>query len=214
MGPVDGVHVAAVLVAAGRHERRLRDDDEASLAQVGEQLGRDHCAVLDPIAGPRADDVPRGEGEHELGARHAVHGDAPAGASRPPEVGDEVVERGEAGVVEDDLHRAARQPDVELGERRRAGDGDGEREAVGLRRVGERLECGGIGRRREVGHCGDAVGRQLRRRGADVGDRAADAPAQLVVHPVQAPGRPARRVALDAVARQRLDVRPGAAPRC
>ena len=73
------------------------------------------CSTRSPRRG--ADLVPRSEREQQLDARHAVHGDRPAGGAGPAEPPDEHVERGQAGLVEDDLHRARGQPDVE---RRRA----------------------------------------------------------------------------------------------
>ena len=100
---VFGRHVPCVLLAPLGDEVRLRDDREP--AQVRHGLGRDHRAVLDPVAGQPPRGVQRGERENELDARHAVHRYRAPGGVRLTHVVGEVVKRRQRGVVEQDLHR-------------------------------------------------------------------------------------------------------------
>ena len=118
---------------------------------------------------------------------------------------------GQAGVVEDDLHRAARQADVERRPARAApvtATASGKPGRLAPRRRAA-ARCGGVGRRREVGDAGDAEARPARPpRRATSGGRAADALAQHVVHPVQPAGRPPASSRSIPSPRQRLDAGP------
>ena len=159
---------------------------------AGDQLDGDHRAVLDAVAGRGADVVPRGEGEDQLGARHAVHGDRPPGRRARAEPADELVERRQPGVVEDELHRPAGQADVGVG-----GNGgppvtataSGKPSPPPRRRALERRPRSSVGV--EVGDAGDAVGRPApARRPPTSGGGAPMRRPQDVVEPVQAAGRP------------------------
>ena len=83
--PVIRRHVRRVLLAAFGDEVRLRDDRQP--AQVRQGIGSDDRAVLDPVAWPPSREVKRGEGEHELHARHAVHRGRTAGGVRDADRG-------------------------------------------------------------------------------------------------------------------------------
>ena len=96
-------HVGRVLLASFGDEVRLRDDRQP--AQVRQGIGPDDRAVLDPVAGPPSREVERGEREHELDARHAVHRRRPAGGVRAADLAGELVKRRQRGVVEHDLDR-------------------------------------------------------------------------------------------------------------
>ena len=96
-------HIGRVLLAALGDEVRLGDDRQP--AQVRQGLGPDDRAVLDPVAGQPSREVKRGEREHELDARHAVHRRRPAGGVRAADPVGEVVKRRQRVVVEHDLDR-------------------------------------------------------------------------------------------------------------
>ena len=143
-------------------ERRLGHDDEPVGAEPVDELdrARRRRARRGRRGGRRRRPTRRARGPARRGSRSArPRSGRPSRAAR--ERGDDVVRARQAGVVEDDLHRAAAEPDVDVGQRGRTGDRDIEREPGPARRVGQRREVAAVRRRREVGDAGDPEGGEL-----------------------------------------------------
>ncbi len=172
MGAVDRVDLDEVAVAALGHEPGLGHHREPERRELARQRAVHHRPVLDAVAGERAGRPPRGQGQDERFAGHAVHRDGSAVSVRVGDPGDHLVERREPVVGEEDLHGAAEEAGGHLdpGQGRSAGDLDVLREVAASVGGGQDLEVVGALDGGGVGDARHAVGAQRRADGPQVGD--------------------------------------------